>query len=73
MVKRKDPSQNILVMIIIITFFIGISFLSPGITGNVVSGLSRVFLNWTGILLLVIGLIEILFILIRNKNFQRTD
>lgn len=62
-------NRFVFLTITFITFLFGIFFLSGNITGNVVGGLNQVSLNWIGILLLVLGLVEVFFILKKNKNF----
>ena len=70
MEKKKRGFENVVVIVTIITFLAGIFFLSPKLTGNIVGNLNQVSLNWVGILLLVMGLVEVFFILKKNKNFH---
>lgn len=68
--KKRSPLENFVIAIAVVSLIGSIFFLSGNITGNAVGGLNQASLNWIGILLLVMGLVEVFFILKKNKNFH---
>jgi len=61
LLSREGFYNPVILLISIVSFLVGIFFLSPNLTGNVIGNLTQTTSNWTGGILFVLGIVGVFY------------